>query len=83
MAIQKFFEVSTIHMPYHDAYKTLDCIIAEYEHGVFLWITDEEQMVLLPKWFYDICKLALANDCHYIRFDADGHIYDELNQFNW
>ena len=82
--IQKFFDVSTIHMPTRGAYKQLDCIIADYEQGIFLWIPMDDELELQPKWFYDICKLATANGCGYIRLDADGHVHEmSLKTYNW
>ena len=84
--IQKFFDVSTVHMPYSMAYKDSsvnDYLIANYDEGFFAWIPGGEELDELPEWFRDICELAIQDDCHRIRVDADGEVYDELKLYDW
>ena len=80
---QKFFDVSTIHMPSSNAYEELYCVIADYDEGFFAWIPSGEDFDDLPEWFRDICELALEDECQRIRVDADGEVYDGLKQYNW
>lgn len=84
MAVQKFLEVSTIHIPNSkafDEYKEL--VIAEYDEGFFIMIADVEDYDKYPHWLRDIFRLALINECYRVRIDAIGEDYDHLTVFEW
>lgn len=37
----------------------------------------------LSSAFLEVIRLARANGCSYVRFDADGQFYDDLPKFEW
>lgn len=81
--IQKFLDVSTIHMPSSNAYEELDCVIADYDEGFFAFVPMADEIVDAPEWFREMCELAIQNDCQRIRVDSCGEEYDELKKYNW
>ena len=84
MATQKFFDVSTIHVPSSNAFDDIDCVIAEYNEGWFLYIPfDPHEIKLLPNWLQAIFEKALYDNCWFVRIDADGEQYDNLKTFDW
>jgi len=65
-------------------------IVDEYEYGIRIWIgsldfPESYDLVDLgySSGFIEIVDLASQNDCNWIKFDADGPIYDGLITYNW
>lgn len=92
--IDRVLVVSTVHMTYLDSISLrIECernpfVVHSYEEGDFVILNDiEEKMseiiTSFSKAFLDLILLAQKHDCHILRLDRDGPIYEDLKQFDW
>lgn len=85
MTVQSFLDVSTIHLPHTNVAKEIpDYVLAEGDEDLFVWIPDvDADYVVIPDWFWNICKFAIQQGCYYVRFTPNGTIYSQLKEFEW
>ena len=90
----KVLDISTIHISEEENGYLQNInsplITYEYNEGFFVYvpisfIIDEPNIIKtgFSEGFINILKLAAAQDCKFVCFDADGIVYEDLPQYDW
>jgi|TARA_Y100000310_G_C20264379_1_gene615127 hypothetical protein len=90
MEIERTLVASTIHTEVDD----IDLLhmdeqwrMNQYEHGIMIYIGDEEAIQTFSSNFSEGLKLlvlfAVSLNCKYLKLDADGPIYEEFPEYDW
>ena len=60
-------------------------ILADYEEGFFLYVppADANRDRHLPENVRKIVEKARLHSVNLVRLDADGHVHDDLEQYEW
>lgn len=90
MAIQKYLDISTAHVPFNFDKIKIPFRRVKHEYGWILYVTDEldendvNSLINDGNGFIiEIWKFAKSNDCNLVNLDADAEVVDELQQFEW
>jgi hypothetical protein len=92
-SIQKILDVSTAHVEQSD----LDALEAAeawfrliYDEGALVWVPTDwrtysgsARKAGVPERIVTLMGIANEHDCRFLRLDAEGAVYDELEIFDW
>lgn len=80
--IQRTFVLSTAHLTEQEAQMLDDneLVLAD-EWSYTLWVGMEANEVTGS--IYKILQIGKGMDCDCVKFDADGLIYEELEEYDW
>lgn len=79
---------------YEDADKVIGIptlIVDPFRYGFYIYVNLDENEPKVEdeaNWPYSealkkLIKLARSLDCNYLKFDQDGEIYEDLEEFDW
>ena len=91
MAIYKYLDISTRHLSeasrdYLDGGGGQSVIVYPHDYGWWVYAHQEfdgEDADDVPHDLRDVCAYAVAHECQYIKFDADGDDIEALPTFEW
>jgi hypothetical protein len=80
---ESFLNISFAHVPVETYLENLKpYIIAQGDESIFI---DVPEVIdpNMPIWLYYVMALAKRENCHGVRIEAGGIIWDCLKKFNW
>lgn len=89
MSVLAMLDVSSKHVSkeWLESYNENDqYYFGRTKYGLIVWAPvwwDEKNVDFEHKMLFPLFKLAAENGCSYINIDVDGHIYNELPQYEW
>lgn len=67
-------------------------VVYEYEFGYYIYVPQDKELfkedleifkTLLSADFCKLYQITHEQDCHYLKLDCDGLIYDHLHENDW